>query len=80
MHDEIQRIVQEDVNGLALDYGPFRNASRSSVKDFFQNPMGRFRLETTSIEKWARAPAGPGRPAGADQRPHEGPYLSGKLG
>lgn len=51
LYYEIQRIAQEDVNWLGLYYSPFRNASRSYVKDFFQNPMGRFMLETTSIEK-----------------------------
>ena len=50
MYFDLQRIAQEEVNWLGLYYSPFRNASRSNVKDFFQNPMGRFMLETTSIE------------------------------
>ncbi|MEQ9690809.1 MAG: ABC transporter substrate-binding protein [Bauldia litoralis] len=50
MYYDIQRIAQEDVNWLGLYYSPFRNASRSNVGDFFQNPMGRFMLETTTKE------------------------------
>ncbi|MEO1020057.1 MAG: ABC transporter substrate-binding protein, partial [Pseudomonadota bacterium] len=49
MYYDLQRMAQEDVNWLGLYYSPFRNASRSNVEDFFQNPMGRFMLETTSI-------------------------------
>ncbi len=48
MYYDLQRMAQEDVNWLGLYYSPFRNASRSNVDDFFQNPMGRFMLETTS--------------------------------
>lgn len=43
-------MAQGDVNWIGLYYSPFRNASRTNVDDFFQNPMGRFMLETTSIE------------------------------
>lgn len=50
MYHELQKVAQEEVNWLGLYYSPFRNASRSNVKDFFQNPMGRFMLETTSME------------------------------
>jgi len=50
MYYDLQRIAQEDVNWLGLYYSPFRNAARSNVTDFFQNPMGRFMLETTSIQ------------------------------
>ena len=50
MYHDLQRMAQEDVNWLGLYYSPFRNASRSNVTDFFQNPMGRFMLETTSIQ------------------------------
>jgi peptide/nickel transport system substrate-binding protein len=32
-----------------LYYSPFRNAARTNVNDFYQNPMGRFMLETTSV-------------------------------
>ena len=48
MYHDLQRMAQEDVNWLGLYYSPFRNAARSNVDDFFQNPMGRFMLETTS--------------------------------
>lgn len=51
MYFDLQRIAQEEVNWLGLYYSPFRNASRSHVKDFFQNPMGRFMLETTEVLK-----------------------------
>lgn len=50
MYYDLQRMAQEDVNWLGLYYSPFRNASRSTVGDFFQNPMGRFMLETTTKE------------------------------
>lgn len=47
---DIQRIAKEDVHWVDMYYSPFRNASRSNVKNFFQNPMGRFMLEDTSVE------------------------------
>ncbi len=50
MYYDLQRKAQEDVNWIGLYYSPFRNASRKNVHDFFQNPMGRFMLETTSID------------------------------
>jgi peptide/nickel transport system substrate-binding protein len=50
MYYDLQQMAQEDVNWLGLYYSPFRNAARSNVTDFFQNPMGRFMLETTSIQ------------------------------
>ncbi|GAB5471094.1 MAG: ABC transporter substrate-binding protein [Rhodospirillales bacterium] len=50
MYFDLQRQAQEDVNWLGLYYSPFRNAARANVDDFFQNPMGRFMLETTSIK------------------------------
>jgi len=50
MYYDLQRMAQEDVNWIGLYYSPFRNASRTNVDGFFQNPMGRFMLETTSIE------------------------------
>lgn len=49
-YHELQKIAQEEVNWLGLYYSPFRNASRSYVTNFFQNPMGRFMLETTSMK------------------------------
>ena len=48
---EIQRIAKDDVHWIDLYYSPFRNISRANVQDFFQNPLGRFMLETTSIEQ-----------------------------
>jgi peptide/nickel transport system substrate-binding protein len=47
---DIQRMAKNDVHWVDMYYSPFRNASRSNVKNFFQNPMGRFMLEDTSIE------------------------------
>src|SRR5262249_46184827 len=46
---EIQKIASEEVNWVDLYYSPFRNASRKSVKGFYQNPTGRFMLEDTDI-------------------------------
>jgi peptide/nickel transport system substrate-binding protein len=46
----IQRIAKEDAHWIDLYYSPFRNASRANVQDFFQNPMGRFMLEDTTIQ------------------------------
>jgi len=48
---EIQKIAKDDVHWIDLYYSPFRNISRANVQDFFQNPLGRFMLETTSIEQ-----------------------------
>ena len=48
---EIQRTAKDDVHWIDLYYSPYRNISRSNVQDFFQNPLGRFMLETTSIEQ-----------------------------
>jgi len=47
---DIQRIAKEDVHWIDLYYSPFRNASRSNVVNFFQNPMGRFMIEDTSMK------------------------------
>lgn len=47
---EIQRLAKEDVHWIDLYYSPFRNASRSNVTGFFQNPMGRFMLEDVTIQ------------------------------
>jgi peptide/nickel transport system substrate-binding protein len=51
MYYEIQRAANEDVNMLNLYYSPFRNISRVGVEDFVQNPLGRFMLETVTIEE-----------------------------
>jgi peptide/nickel transport system substrate-binding protein len=50
MYYKIQAITKDDVHWIDLYYSPFRNASRKSVKGFFQNPLGRYMLETASIE------------------------------
>lgn len=50
IYADIQRISKEDAHWIDLYYSPFRNASRSNVGNFFQNPMGRFMLEDTSME------------------------------
>lgn len=50
MYHDLQRQAQEDVNWLGMYYSPFRNAARTNIDDFFQNPMGRFMLETTSVK------------------------------
>jgi peptide/nickel transport system substrate-binding protein len=47
---QIQEIAKDDVHWIDLYYSPYRNISRANVQDFFQNPLGRFMLETTSIE------------------------------
>jgi peptide/nickel transport system substrate-binding protein len=50
MYYDIQRMAKDDVHWIDLYYSPFRNASRSSVKGFVQNPLGRYMLETAYIE------------------------------
>jgi peptide/nickel transport system substrate-binding protein len=49
IYNEIQLIASQDVNWVDLYYSPFRNASRKTVKGFYQNPTGRFMLEDTEI-------------------------------
>jgi peptide/nickel transport system substrate-binding protein len=49
IYNEIQLIASQEVNWVDLYYSPFRNASRKTVKGFFQNPTGRFMLEDTEI-------------------------------
>jgi peptide/nickel transport system substrate-binding protein len=48
---KIQAIVKDDVPWIDLYYSPYRNASRTYVKNFTQNPLGRFTLEDTEIVK-----------------------------
>lgn len=50
IYDKLQRIAMRDVVYVNLYYSPFRNASRSDVSKFYQNPTGRFMLEETSIK------------------------------
>ena len=47
---QIQEISKDEVHWIDLYYSPFRNISRTNVQNFVQNPLGRFMLETTSIE------------------------------
>jgi peptide/nickel transport system substrate-binding protein len=48
---ELQAIAKEDVPWIDLYYSPFRNISRTNVHDFFQNPLGKFLLETTTVDQ-----------------------------
>ena len=48
---KIQAIVKDDVHWIDLYYSPYRNATRTNVKNFTQNPLGRFTLEDTEIVK-----------------------------
>jgi len=50
IYHDIQRIAKEDVHWIDLYYSPFRNASRTNVVNYFQNPMGRFMLEDTYMK------------------------------
>ncbi|MDQ7246160.1 ABC transporter substrate-binding protein [Dongia sedimenti] len=50
MYYKIQAIAKDDVHWIDLYYSPFRNASRSNVKGFVQDPLGRYALETASVE------------------------------
>jgi peptide/nickel transport system substrate-binding protein len=51
IYNEIQKIASTEVNWVDLYYSPFRNASRKNVKNFYQNPTGRFMLEDTEISQ-----------------------------
>ncbi len=48
---KIQAIATDDVHWINLYYSPYRNASRTYVKGFVQNPLGKFMLEDTDIVK-----------------------------
>ncbi len=50
IYHRIQEIAKSDAHWIDLYYSPFRNASRKNVQNFFQNPMGRFMLEDTTIQ------------------------------
>jgi peptide/nickel transport system substrate-binding protein len=50
IYRRIQEIAKGDAHWIDLYYSPFRNASRKNVQNFFQNPMGRFFLEDTTIQ------------------------------
>jgi peptide/nickel transport system substrate-binding protein len=49
IYDKIQAIAKDDVNWIDLYYSPYRNATRTNVKNFTQNPLGRFTLEDTEL-------------------------------
>ncbi|HXV25923.1 MAG TPA: ABC transporter substrate-binding protein [Alphaproteobacteria bacterium] len=50
IYHRIQETAKGDAHWIDLYYSPFRNASRKNVQNFFQNPMGRFMLEDTTIQ------------------------------
>lgn len=50
MYYKIQAMAKDDVHWIDLYYSPFRNASHKNVKGFVQDPLGRYGLETASIE------------------------------
>jgi peptide/nickel transport system substrate-binding protein len=47
----IQEMVKKDAHWIDLYYSPFRNAMRTNVENFNQTPMGRFTLETTTVNQ-----------------------------
>jgi peptide/nickel transport system substrate-binding protein len=48
---DIQKVAKDDLHWIDLYYSPYRNISRANVHGFFQNPLGRLMLETTTIEQ-----------------------------
>lgn len=50
LYNQIQAIVKEEVHWVDLYYSPFSNVSTSSVKGFYQNPMGVIPLHEISVE------------------------------
>lgn len=50
MYIDLQKMAKTDVNWIDLYYSPYRNVSRKNIKDFYQNPLGRFFLEDTVKE------------------------------
>jgi peptide/nickel transport system substrate-binding protein len=48
---ELQAIAKDDVPWIDLYYSPYRNISRTNVHDFVQSPLGKFLLETTSVDE-----------------------------
>ncbi|WP_445681918.1 ABC transporter substrate-binding protein [Radicibacter daui] len=45
MYIDLQKMAKDDVNWIDLYYSPYRNVSRKNIKNFYQNPLGRFFLE-----------------------------------
>ncbi|WP_413743117.1 hypothetical protein ACL2XO_19820 [Sodalis sp. RH15] len=59
-------LAKADANWIDLYYSPYRNVSRKNIKNFDQNPLGRFTLEDTEKLYSARGnhavpPRGEGR-------------------
>lgn len=50
MYIDLQKMAKADVNWIDLYYSPYRNVTRKNIKDFHQNPLGRFTLEETVKE------------------------------
>jgi peptide/nickel transport system substrate-binding protein len=48
MYVELQKTVQEDVPWINLYQSPYINVSRTTVDNFYQNPLGRLFLEDTA--------------------------------
>lgn len=49
IYDRIREIAKQDVPWIDLYYTPYRNVSRSDVRGFAQNPLGRLTIEDTEI-------------------------------
>ncbi len=47
MYVQLQKMAKDDVNWIDLYYSPYVNVTRKNIKDFYQNPLGRFFLEDT---------------------------------
>jgi peptide/nickel transport system substrate-binding protein len=45
MYIDLQKMAKDDVNWIDLYYSPYLNVSRKNIKNFHQNPLGRFFLE-----------------------------------
>jgi peptide/nickel transport system substrate-binding protein len=47
---QLQKIAADDVVMIDLYNSPYRNISRKGVTGFYQNPLGRFELETVEVK------------------------------
>jgi len=50
VYDQLQKIAADDVVMIDLYNSPYRNISRKGVTGFYQNPLGRFELETVEVK------------------------------
>ena len=50
IYDQLQKIAADDVVMIDLYNSPYRNISRKGVTGFYQNPLGRFELETVEVK------------------------------